>query len=292
MILWVLRAFASAMLLTGIAAVLAGVVSLGAAAMSDALKAIGGVVLGASAVFIAGGAAALHLSRPRGFLLSSERIEIADADRLPVGGWLIVMAIALVALPVWMILRLTPFLSEWRLAVDALAKADIWQDAGSGMAGVVLIPLAAALTPPFIELVTMLSFAGASALWLPMLLSRSPRFPRIYLVSTVLVSALVIASSLGAAAVTVAAQAVERLVQESQPRAGEAQQVTDLLGRYSSAVTGTAPELAWTLCGYLVWLPLMVSSRRVRRTFAESRPAKETRGADLDAITSPDRFPG
>lgn len=42
-------------------------------------------------------------------------------DRL--GGWLIALAIALVGLPVWLVLRLLPFLAEWRRVDDVLAAS-------------------------------------------------------------------------------------------------------------------------------------------------------------------------
>ena len=134
MIFSMFRMFARAMLLAGVSGLLASVVALGTVATSPVLKTISSLLLAASAVFAAGGATAVYLSRPRGFLLPNERPEISATTRPPLGGWLILLAIALVALPVWTVLRLRPFLAEWRQTVDLLADSDIWQNVGSNMA--------------------------------------------------------------------------------------------------------------------------------------------------------------
>ena len=103
---------------------------------------------------------------------------------------MIALAIVLVALPVWLLFRLQPFLTEWSRVVDVLAASDLWQGANANMSGIVLVPLAGALTPPLFELAALFAFVVASAVLLPLLLSRSRRFPRIYLVCGVLLSAL------------------------------------------------------------------------------------------------------
>jgi hypothetical protein len=292
MIFSMFRMFAGAMLFAGVSALLGSIVALGAVAAPPVVKTASSLLLAASTVFVAGGAAARYLSRPRGFLLPNERLEISATTRPPLGGWLILLAIALVALPVWTVLRLRPFLAEWRQTVDLLAASDIWQSVGSNMGGIVLLPIAAALTPPFIELIALVSFVAGSAMALSLLLSRSPRFPRTYLVWMALTTALVVVSVLGARAVTLAGAAIETLIQDSQPRADEAKQLREVLGRYTVAVTSAAPVLLATLCGYLVWLPMLFSSRRARATFAAVQAERNNPPPDLEAITSTSRFPG
>ena len=257
-------------------------------------RAIAAVLFQISGVFVLSGATAIYLSRRRARWLPNERAKTSDAERPGVGGWLIALAIVLVALP-WLLIRLQPFLTEWSRVVDVLSASDLWQGANANMSGIVLVPLAGALTPPLFELAALFAFVVASAVLLPLLLSRSRRFPRIYLVCGVLLSALVIASVRGADSAMLAGNAVEQLIEGSNARVEEAAQLREGLARYTNTVGSTAPVLAWTLCGYLGFVPAMIFSRRVRTTFANSADGRDTtsaRAIDIETITSPPRFPG
>jgi hypothetical protein len=291
----VLRAVATAMLLAGVSVLVAGVPLLGMLTGSPVARTIAGILFQLGGVFVVAGATAIYLSRPRRFLLPNERAATSEAERPEVGGWLIALAIVLVALPVWLVLRLQPFLGEWGRVVDFLATFDMGEGANSSASGLVLLPLAGALTPPLLELAAMLAFVVASAALLMLLLSRSQRFPRIYLVCVVLLCALVIASVRGAAAAMLAGEAVQQLIEGSSPRPGESAELREGLGRYTSIVSSTAPVLVWTLCGYLIWVPAMIFSRRVRATFASSvggRDSTSARATDIEAITNPPRSSG
>jgi len=293
--LWLLQSIATAMLFFGVSMLMVGVPALVMLTGSGVTRTIAGIFLQIGSVFIVAGAAAKYLSRPRGVVLPNERAATPAVGRAALGGWLIALAIALVALPVWLVIRLQPFLVEWRRVVDYLATWDIWRGADASGSGVVLLPLAGALTPPMLELAALLAFVVASALLLPLLLSRSRRFPRIYLGCSVLLSALVIASVRGADAVMLAGEAVQQLIEDSSASAEEDAQLTQGLARYTSIVGSTAPVLAWTLCGYLGWVPAMIFSRRARTTFANSldgRDSTSTGAVDIETITSPPRFPG
>jgi len=140
--MWALRSVATAMLLAGVSVLVAGVPLLGMLPESPVARAIAGILFQLSGVFVVSGATAMYLSRPRAPWLPNERATTSDADRLGIGGWLIALAIVLVALPVWLMLRLQPFLAEWSRVVDFLAASDIWQGAHANMSGVVLVPLA------------------------------------------------------------------------------------------------------------------------------------------------------
>ena len=278
------------MLLAGTSVVAAGIASFGMLAVgSSLLRTLASAILQLGLVFVAGGGTALYLSRPRGFVLPNERAAGADSRRPEIGGWLTLLAVALVAVPAGMILRLTPFLAEWRAAIDFLSASGSFDGSTSSMSGIVLLPVAAALSPPLVELATMFGFVAGSAILLLLLLRRSPHFPRAYLVCVVLMGALVIASVIGASAATTAAAGIERLMEDSRPRADEAAELRHVLGRYTGIVGSTAPVLVWTLCAYLFWLPAVYSSPRARTTFA-ARPAAPAN--DIEAITSPPRFPG
>ena len=292
---WVLRSVATVMLLGGVSVLVAGVASAGMLTESPVWRTIAGILFQVGVVFVVGGAAAVYLSRPRTPLLPNEREAMSDGERPPIGGWLIALGMVLLALPVWLVLRLLPFLAEWRRVVGFLKTSGLLEGANANGAGFVLLPLAGALTPPLFELATMLAFVIASAALVLLLLSRSPRFPRTYLVCVILLSALVIASVRGADAAVLAGEALQRLVDGSSPNAQESGQVKEALTRYTSIVSSTASVLVWTLCGYLVWVPAIIFSRRARATFASSAVGNAStsgKPTDIEAITSPPRFPG
>lgn len=292
---WLLRLVATAMLFAGASVLVAGVPLFGMLTGSNVARTIAGVLFQLGGVLVVAGGTAIYLSRPRGLLLPNERAPIADAERPAVGGWLIALAVLLVALPVSLVLRLQPFLAEWRRLADFLATSGVLEGANANGSGLVLLPLAAALAPPLFELAALSAFVVASAALLMLLLSRSRRFPRIYLVCVVLLSALVIASVRGADAAMLAGEAVDQLVETSSAKAEESAPLIKLLARYTSIVSSTASLLAWTLGGYLIWVPAMIFSRRARTTFANSlggRVPPPAGALDIEAITSPPRFPG
>ena len=292
--LWLLRSIAIGMLLFGTSMLMAGVPVAGMLAGSAVAMEIAGIVLQIGIVFIASGAAATYLSRARGPLLPNERAATSSGERPALAGWLIALATTLVALPAWLVIQLQGFFAEWSEVVDYLSTWDIWGGANASGAGLVLMPLAAALTPPMFELAAALSFVATSALLLVSLLSRGRRFPRIYLVCVVLSAALVIASVRGASATAVAGDAVQQIIDDTSVNAEEAAQLTAILQRYTTVVGSTAPVLMWTLFGYLAWLPPLFLSQRARTTFAGHAGDDITapvRATDIEAITSPPRFP-
>ncbi len=223
--MWALRSVATMMLLGGISALVAGAPLYGMISDSPVARAIAGVVFQISGVFMVSGAAAMYLSRAGGPTLPNERLTTSAADRPDVGGLLIGLAIVLVALPLWLLLLLQPFLAEWSVVARLLAASEIWQGANANMSGVILVPLAGAVTPPLFELAALFAFVVASAVLLALLLSRSRRFPRIYLVCGVLLSALVIASVRGADAAMMAGDAVRQLIEGSSASAEESAQI-------------------------------------------------------------------
>ena len=293
--LWVLRSFAIGMLFFGVSLLMAGMPVIGMLTGSELATAIAGIFLQIAIVFVVAGAAGMYLSRSRGPLLPNERPSTSDAARPTIGGWLIALAIALVALPVWLVMRLQSFLAEWGRVLDYLATWEIWSGANANGSGLVLVPLAGALTPPMFELAAAVSMSAGSVVLLVSLLLRSQRFPRIYLVCLIPSAALVIASIRGASAAALAGSAVQQLVVDTSVSANESAQLTEGVQRYTSIVGSAAPVLVWTFCGYLIWMPALLFSRRARSTFAASRERRvlePTRAADLEAITNPPPFPG
>jgi hypothetical protein len=283
------------MLFFGVSLLMAGVPVLRMLTESELAIAIAAFFLQIAIVFIVAGAAGMYLSRSRGPLLPNEHPSPSNAARPTLGSWLIPLALALVALPVWLTIRLQSFLAEWGRVVDYVATWDIWAGGDANGSGLVLVPLAGALTPPMFELAAAVSMLAGSVVLLLSLLLRSRRFPRMYLVCLILSAALVIASVRGASAAALAGSAVQQLIVDTSVSAEESAQLTDGLQRYTSIVGSTALVLVWTFCGYLIWLPALLFSRRARSTFAaggELRVLEPARAADLEAITSPPPFPG
>jgi hypothetical protein len=293
--LWLLRTFATGMLFFGVSLLMAGIPVVGILTESELAMAIAAVFVQIAFVFIVAGAAGMYLLRTRRSLLPNEHRSTSDAPRPALGGWLIALAIALAALPVSLVIRLQSFLAEWRRVIDYVAAWDIWSGGDANGSGLVLVPLAGALTPPMFELAAAVSmFAGSVAL-LTSLLQQSHRFPRIYLVCLILSAALVIASVRGAGAAALAGSAAQQFIIDTGVNADESAQLTEGLQRYETTVESTVPVLVWTFCGYLVWFPALLFSRRATSTFAASskrRVMEPARAADLEAITSPPPFPG
>jgi hypothetical protein len=288
---WLLRFFATLMLFLGISLLVPALPLLAMPIESPVLSTIVGYFMEFGGAFALAGGTALYVLRSRRFLLPNEREAIPDAERPEIGGWLIALAGVLVALPVWLVIRLQPFLAEWGRVVDALATSGILEEANANFSGVILLPIFAALTPPLIELAAMAAFVVTSPILLLLLLLRRPRFPRLYLTSLALFAGLVIASVRGAEGAMFAAGAVQELMASSNASPEESAQAREIIGRYTSIVASTARVLVWTLVGNLVWLPALLTSRHVRTTFADRARAQTgaTGIPGIEAITRPPR---
>lgn len=267
MIAFLLRSGATLMVLAGVSAVAAGLASLPILSAESNARPIVTIVYQMAAVSMLGGIAATYVLRTRRPFFVNETPTLSPGAQTAVGGWLIVMAIALAGLPVWMLFNVRDLLAEWRGIIAIAATSTMWQDGASSAAGLVLIPIFAALTPPFLELVAVIGFLAASLTSLMLLTTRKRTFPRFYTVWMLLLTAIVVVGVRGAAGSTLAAQIVERALERSSRDAAEAVPIVEFVRRYLSVVTTTATVLVWTLGGYLVWLPLVLFSGRIRSTF-------------------------
>ncbi|CAN7327744.1 hypothetical protein LJR225_001883 [Phenylobacterium sp. LjRoot225] len=261
--LWAFRALANAMLLAGMAVFVAGFAAHGLSTGWPAIANFLAMLFQVGGVFIVAGALAIYLTASRRTLLPNEGGQPRPGGTEP-GGWIFGLAAALAALPFWLLLALRPFLAEWARLIDLMERSGIWEGTNANGSGLILVPIAAALTPPFFELAAMALFVAASSLLLALLVTRSRRFPRLYLVSAILLSALVFASMRGAAEATSMAAALRPLFDG----ATEVAMLSDGLDRYVAFVNAPIPILLGALGGYLVWTPAMVLSARVRTTFA------------------------
>ena len=180
------------------------------------------------------------------------------------GGWRLAFALTLLAVPAWLLLRLQPFLSEWREVAMLLWSSDLWQTANANMSGVVLLPIFAALTPPFVQLVALVAFVVSSLVMVGLLATKSARFSSLFVATVLVLTALVVASARGASAVSMTAEALQPFIEESKPRPQEDAEIRGIADRYMAAVTPTAAALGWAWLGYAIWIPPLVLSARRR----------------------------
>ena len=278
--LWVLRLVAMVMLFAGVSALVAGGFLFGLPTGIPVLKMIVGVIIEIAGLFVIAGGVATFLSRSRRPLLPNEQMTASGDERPAVGGWLILLALALVALPIGLVLSVQEFLAGWSELTAYFDTAGMWKGANANMSGVVLIPLAAALSPALLEWAALALFIIAPAALLLSLFARSPGFPRAYLAWGVLLAAVVIACVRSADAVMATGQALQPYLAAKNGAVDETAAVRDGIRRYASIVGSTASIMVWALGFYLIWLPAILFSRRARETFAPT-----TQSPDIESIT-------
>jgi len=293
-IAWLLRSISTAILFAGGALLVAGL-PLFALMPGDSplLQTIGSTLLQLGGLLTVSAGAARYLLGPRGPMPPNEQVTIEEARRPKVAGWLLALAVTLIAGPLLLAFRLQPFLAEWGRVVALIRASDFSGD--MGMSGLVLMPIAGALTPPFIELMTLAAMMATSVILLVALLLRSHRFPRFYVVCLALLTGLVIASLRGVSTVNVIAETLRQFIESTSVNAAEAAALRVGLDRYTTVVGPAAAPLVAAWLAYALWLPLLFSSARVRETFARPIPKpvrtlEKTR--DVETITAPPRFPG
>jgi len=250
---WTIRVASAALVFAGVALFVAGIPLLQAA--SDAPRDILIVVLQIGGAFIVCGLGAIAAAR-----LPPPRVP----DGAELAGWRLALAAALVAVPAWLVVTLQPFLSEWRVVARLLASSELWDNANSNMSGVVLVPLAAALAPPLIQLAALAAFVVTSVVMLALLAAKSARFVRLYIGCVLLLTALVAGSARGTSAATMTAGALLPWIEASKPRPEEYVQVRGVVDRYTAAVTPTARALGWAWLGLAIWIPPLVLAGRRR----------------------------
>jgi hypothetical protein len=290
---FIMRSIATMFVCAGVATFAAALV---ASSISDGwpvVAAVSSIVLQIGGALAFTGAAGGYIERRDGPLLPNEGMN-TDASPLPLDRRLLAMVVVLAVVPIALVLRLWPFLQEWGEVVRAIRSSGVLSGP-QDMSGLVIIPLAAVLTPPLFELAALTAFVALPVMLLPLLLFRSPRFSRLYLVSTLLVGALVFCSVRGTSAVSLAADGVREQIIKTSVDAQEAATLNSVVNRYVQAVGSAAPPLlvAWII--YAAWLPMMFWSPRVHATFARSisKPsARASTDESVEAITTPPRFPG
>jgi hypothetical protein len=245
---WALRTASSALVFAGFAFFIASIPVF--SATSGAARDILVVVLQIGAAWVLLGLAAAYTTRRR------------SLARAPGGILALTFILTVIAVPIWLLWRLQPFLSEWRVLANVASSSNFFESANANMSGVILVPLFAALAPPFIELAALAVAVATSCAAIGLTVSRSPRFGHLYIAAVLLLSALVVGSLRGAAVASMAVDALQPFIEESKPRPEEYQQIRQIVDRYTAAVTPTAGTLAWAWVGYAAWIPVVVLAGR------------------------------
>jgi len=241
---WALRTASMALVLAGFAFFVAGIPVF--SATSGAARDILVVVLQIGGAWVLLGLAAVFTTRRR------------SLARAPGGIVALAFILTLIAIPIWLVWRLQPFLSEWRVLTDLASSSNFFETANANMSGVVLVPLFAALTPPLIQLAALAAFVVSSMVMLLLLAAKSPRVSHLFVATVLVLTALVVGSARGASAVSMAAEALQPLIEESKPRPQEYAEIRGIVDRYTAAVTPTATALGWAWLGYAIWVPPLV----------------------------------
>ena len=111
---WSLRSAATALLVGGVALLVAAVPAWPLTAETEAPRAIVVILAQMGALLVWAGAAANYLLRRRAPLLPNERTTVADDQRPALGGELVMLALVLIGAPIWLVVRLQPFLCRRR----------------------------------------------------------------------------------------------------------------------------------------------------------------------------------
>ena len=111
--------------------------------------------------------------------------------------------------------------------------------------------------------------------WLPLFAFHSRFFPRALLMSVVLQFALLLGTS-HAIDLDVAGRARDAIEREAPDASDvDVKLFAAWAERHQATVRPIANTLAWTFAGYVIWLPALFVSTRVRTVFARD-PASET----------------
>ena len=250
-----LRSASTLVLFAGVSSIAAAGTAFIATSLAPELRPVAFAILAISVVLVGGGATALYLSRPK-----SDEQSGPEPSR-PVGAQSLVVAAALVVLPLWLTLRFLPLLAEARFVIEITPWNEMFKGANANGSALVLIPLAIAAAPPILELAALVACAATSLVMLARLMARSPQAPRVLLACVALIGTLVIASVVGGRASADAATAARALIDSTSPTASERAQLIDGVDRYERAVTSGVVPLLWTLAGYAACVPLLMSRR-------------------------------
>jgi hypothetical protein len=220
--------------------------------------------------FLVGGGLARHLATSRRPLLANERT--SREHSAPLGGWLLVLTVALCLVPLSAFYELAPLRSLWADMLEMLRENGLLEGAlkAGQNSGLVMMPVIATMIAPLVELATAAAFAVSSLLLLPLLSASSWRFPRAFLICVLIQAALMFASIYGA---EIASQVSSWVVSEMGRSATHTRTIEDVraleaIARYNTVLASTSRALLWAFAAYAIWLIPLLGTERARETFA------------------------
>ncbi len=273
----VFRLWAMALIMAGVALVAAALAVQPMGSETAWVRVLSAGSLGLAVALLGAGGIAVYVARVTTRWLP-DRPGSGASTGSGFDGWLIVLPLALIAVPTMLLLQLRPLLTFWRDVFVLADQLDIWQGlqgdtAGSGL---VLLPVFAALALPSVNTLAAAAVVVGAALTMALLLARSTRVPRALLLYVMLLGALVVTSATGALIVERLAPAFEELVR-STPDPGGVEQARALseFQRYRGVARGSALALSLSWAVLLVWPPLLILTADGRTAFSAREGAGE-----------------
>ncbi len=281
MVFALLRLEAVATAMAGLALLAAGVASLAAGVDNATIRTVGlasaALALGLTII----GGLTLYLGRVAAGWPPDDRTGRAAAADSP-AGWLLLLPLTLGVAPLVLLVQLQPLAQFWREVAALANQLDPWRSLGesSGMAGVLFLPVFAALAVPGVQTLAAGGYMLHALLVLGLLLVGSTRVPRALLLSVLVQGALVVASVGGTIVVDRVAPALERLIRETPDVGGnESARALEELQRYRLVTRATGGTLVWTWAVMTLWLPVLTLNPRAREVFAATGTCSNDRAS-------------
>jgi hypothetical protein len=239
-------------------------------------------------VLLIGGAAVAYLASTRRQLLPNERADTPAPTAE--AGWLLLPALALIAITLWMFSRLANAMSLWQDIARGLDSLDIWRSIQEApqYSGLYLAPLGLVVAAPALHAVAAAAFLVGTMIVLVLMAMRSSRLPRAFLILVLLQGALVFTGAIATAVAARAIPAVEQAIREIPDPDGEGARWQLQIRRYADATQSANRTLSWTWVAWALLLPMLVWSNRAAGTFAARRQAPLA-PLDHHAVTEAER---
>jgi hypothetical protein len=192
-------------------------------------------------------------------------------DTQPSSAWPGLLGLTLAALPAVAYAAASELFPLWRELWQLLDDIGFWAGLrqSGAYSGIVILPILAALFVPILEAATAFFLIAAPPAMIALLLTRSHRFPKIYVMLSVCQAGLVLAGLLGADAFS--RLAAEAIAVMSTAQDVEVHRAAEKLRRAQGVLERAAPAFVVPMLGHLAWLPFLLSSRRVGAFFTAGR---------------------
>ncbi len=235
-----------------------------------------------------GSAAFVLLMLPGWFGFDRKGSSDTEAEE-EIGGWLIFLALSLVALPLVALAVASPLISLWaELANRVVDDFGGWQELtealGSQFGGLVLGPLFGGALPGLLECAPLFAFIASSAGLLILFSLRAREFPSAFLAWVLIQAACVLGSFY---TIDLLANFTPALLNQLRgDSAQEALDFADWIRRHDEMVRPTVIRFAWIFLGYLVWAPALLVSHRAKRTFTVEAYGARSRTVIVPSLNS------